>query len=107
VLRCGSVQRKDAGTEGKGFDNILAVSSSMSQKSGAASLYADVVMGRCSTGTSKNGPPLILNSSTITSTQRGGLTNRGSQKIGIDSPSDQRRVFSARDRLFASITSVH
>jgi hypothetical protein len=107
AARGSSVQRKDAATEGKCFENILVVSSSMSQKSGSASLHADIVMGRCSTRTSKNGPPMVLKSSTSTSILRGGSTSRGIQKIGIDSPSDQRRVFSARDRLFALIILVH
>jgi hypothetical protein len=59
-------------------------------------------MGSCSTGISQNVPPMDFISSTSTFTQRGDSSNRGINWTVFD----QHRLFSAKEKMFATQASV-
>jgi hypothetical protein len=85
TVRRGSVQRKDARTNRKGFDNTHAAFSSRSKKTGSACMHA---------------VPASLCPTTSTSTRRSDSTNSGGQKIIASNVLHQQRVFSAKHGIF-------
>jgi hypothetical protein len=102
----GSGQGKGAGTEGRCVDNILFASSSTrtSLESESANVHSDLVMRGHSSEIYENvPPPMGFKSSTI---QRWLSSNRTSQKIKASSVSNQQKIFSAKEKLFAPGTTV-
>jgi hypothetical protein len=83
-------------------DKPLVVSSRTSQKFESASLHADLIMESCSTGTSQNVLPMGFMCSTSTFTERGDSSNRGINRTLFD----MHRLFSAKEKMFASQASV-
>jgi hypothetical protein len=88
----GSVKGKVASTEGKHANDMLAsFSTRISRKSGSARRYA---VSACLS-------PTVLKSDASTYTQRWDSRNGGSQRVVASDISDQQRMFSAEDKLFA------
>jgi hypothetical protein len=98
AMSCGSVQKKVVSTKVKPVDNTYVASSSTSarKKSESASMHA----------VSANLLATVVKSCTSTSIQHSDSAIRSIKKIGADGLSDQRRVFSSRDRRFAPKTAV-
>jgi hypothetical protein len=96
TVRCGSVQRKDARTDRKGFDNTLAAFSSTSKKTESASIHA-VQASLC---------PTVVKSTTSTTTQCSDSTNNAGHKIIGSNVFEQQIVFSAKQRIYTQRTTV-
>jgi hypothetical protein len=115
----GLVQ-KETGLEFRLQDGGYTVSSSTSQKTDSASICTNEIIRRSSLRPSTSMSPSGLKSSTAQniysavmrtssaniSTHFSESSNRGSQQIKVGNVLDQRRMFSAKEKLFAPRTSV-
>jgi hypothetical protein len=89
-----------------GSDKAPIVSPSTSQKNESVNMQTDSAMRGITTGMPMRSQPVRLKFSTSTSTECWNLSNRGnSQRVKARSVSDEQRVFSAKEKMFATRTA--
>jgi hypothetical protein len=100
-----TVERKVDGIEKKDLDTTLAsLSTSLNDESD--SMHTGSAMRDTSSGASMHFQPMVFKNSASIFTQCGDSSNRDSQKFRVGNASDQYRVFSAKEKLFALQTAV-
>jgi hypothetical protein len=90
-----------------GKDRASVVTTCTSQELYSVGIRTNLIMRRCSIGTSKEVPPMGIMSATSTSTQREVSNNRGNRRVKGGHVLDQQRVFSATDKIFAPKTTIY